>query len=141
MKRTTLFALFMTVLAAVSTAANAAEVKLIVNNSVRMQSVSKKTLSDIFLKKAAAWENGGAAVPVDNAASAVRDDFSRSVHGRPAAAVKSYWNQQVFSGRGVPPVEKASDAEVLAFVKSTPGAVGYVAANFETDGVRVVSVQ
>ena len=56
------------------------------------------------------------------------------------AAVKSYWNQQIFSGRDVPPVEKKSDAEVLTFVRSTPGAIGYVSDAAAVDGVRVVTV-
>jgi hypothetical protein len=42
------------------------------------------------------------------------------------SAVESYWQQAIFSGRSVPPLEKASDAEVLAFVRANPGAVGYV---------------
>lgn len=141
MKLRTRLALFLTLSAAVASQAAAAPIKVIVNNSVRVQSVAKKTVSDIFLKKVAAWEGGDAVVPVDNASATVRDEFCRSVHGRAAAAVKSYWNQQIFSGRGQPPLEKISDAEVLAFVKSTPGAVGYVSGDFAAEGVRVVAVQ
>ena len=68
------------------------------------------------------------------------EGFSKSIHGKTAAAVKSYWNQQIFSGREVPPVEKKSDAEVLSFVRSTPGAIGYVSDTASTDGVRVVTI-
>ena len=116
--------------------------KIIANGSIGLGALSKKAVSDAFMKKTAKWDNGTAVVPVDQVESAaVRDSFSRTVHGKPAAAVKSYWNQQVFSGRDVPPVEKKSDAEVLAFVRSTPGAIGYVSAETETPGVKVVSVQ
>lgn len=121
--------------------AQAASYKLIVNNSVSVSSLSKKAVSDLFLKKATKWESGAAVTPVDQLDSSnTREGFSKAVHGKTAAAVKSYWNQQIFSGRDVPPVEKKSDAEVLAFVRSTTGAIGYVSEAASAEGVRVVTV-
>ena len=127
--------------ALITVTAQAASYKVIVNNSVSINSLSKKAASDLFLKKTTKWEGGAAVLPVDQVDSSnTRDGFSRSIHGKPTAAVKSYWNQQIFSGREVPPVEKKSDAEVLAFVRSTPGAIGYVSDATSVDGVRVVAV-
>jgi len=127
--------------ALITGSAQAASYKIIVNNSVPVTSLSKKAASDLFLKKTAKWENGTAVMPVDQLdSSGAREGFSKAVHGKPAAAVKSYWNQQIFSGRDVPPVEKKSDAEVLTFVRSTPGAIGYVSEAASVDGVRVVTV-
>lgn len=120
--------------------ASAEEFKVIVNNSVKLDLLSKKDASAIFLKKTAKWGNGTPVVPVDQIESAVRDAFSKTVHGKATAAVKSYWNQQIFSGRDVPPLEKPSNSEVLAFVRSTPGAIGYVSADTPTDGVRTVAI-
>jgi ABC-type phosphate transport system substrate-binding protein len=121
--------------------AQAASYKLVVNNSVSLNSLSKKAASDLFLKKTTKWENGSAVMPVDQLDSSnTREGFSKAVHGKTAAAVKSYWNQQIFSGRDVPPVEKKSDAEVLSFVRSTPGAIGYVSEAASAEGVRVVTI-
>ena len=121
--------------------ASAAPFKVIVNNAVNVSSLSKKEVSDLFMKRAPKWSNGTPVVPVDQSdRSAVRDEFSKTIHGKPTAAVKSYWQQQIFSGRDVPPVEKASDAEVLAMVRSNPGAVGYVDAAADTGGVKVLTV-
>lgn len=142
MKRFIGLLLMLAVSSAWSSGAYAASFKVIVNDSVKARSLSKKTVSDYFLKKAKKWTDGTAVVPVDQIeSSAVRDQFSRAVHGKPPAAIKSYWNQQIFSGRDVPPVEKKSDAEVLAYVKANPGAIGYVADTTETDGVRVVTLE
>ena len=122
-------------------AAQAEPYKVIANNSVPVGSLSRKAASDLFLKKTIKWVGGGPAVAADQLeSSSVRQAFSKAVHGKTAAAVKSYWNQQIFSGRDVPPVEKRSDAEVLAFVRSTPGAIGYVSETAGTDGVRVLTV-
>jgi len=127
--------------ALVTGTAQAASYKIIVNNSVPVASLSKKAASDLFLKKTTKWEDGTAVMPVDQTdSSTAREGFSKAVHGKPAAAVKSYWNQQIFSGREVPPVEKKTDAEVLSFVRSTAGAIGYVSDAAAVDGVRVVTV-
>ena len=58
----------------------------------------------------------------------MRVAFSTAVIGRSVGAVEQYWQQQLFSGREVPPVTKASDDDLLALVKATPGAIGYVSA-------------
>jgi ABC-type phosphate transport system substrate-binding protein len=121
---------------------HAASFKVIVNNGTRVEAMSKKAVADLFMKRATKWQDGTPVVAVDQApTSAVREQFSRAVHGKPTAAVKSYWNQQIFSGRGVPPVEMKSDAEVIAFVRTSAGAVGYVSEAAPTDGVRVVPLQ
>jgi hypothetical protein len=73
--------------------------------------------------------------------SRVREAFSQAVHGRSAAAVRSYWLKILFSGRGVPPPERRSDREVLAYVQERPGAVGYVSETAPTDGARVLTVE
>lgn len=40
----------------------------------------------------------------------------------------AYWTVRRYIGKGVPPRELASTAEVLAHVRATPGAIGYVEA-------------
>ena len=80
-------------------------------------------------------------LPVDQEiSSAVRADFSESVHQRKVSGIKSYWQAQIFSGRGVPPLEKTGDEEVIAFVRSNPGAIGYVSFRARTDDVRSVRI-
>lgn len=56
-------------------------------------------------------------------------------------AVKRYRQQMIFGGRVVPPPEKASEDEVLAFVRGNPNASGYVLASTTLgDGVKTVNV-
>jgi len=122
--------------------AEAAQFKVIVNRSVNADSLSRQEVSDLFLKKTTKWRDGTEVAAVDQPdSSTVRDAFSKDIHGKPASAVKSYWNKQIFSGRDLPPLEKKSDAEVVAYVRSTAGAIGYVADSAATEGVRVVTVR
>lgn len=115
----------------------AAQGFVVVVNAAGPASLSKDEVSKAFLKK------GSALAAVDQGKSAkVRDAFSKDVLGRPASAVATYWQQQIFAGKDVPPPEKGSDAEVLAFVKGNPKAIGYVAAGTALgDGVKAVAVQ
>ena len=109
--------------------------QVVVNSANPVTTLGTEQLAEIFQKKSTEWPNGQAAVPVDLPADApARQAFSEAVHGRPAAAIKAYWQRLIFSGRGVPPMEKASDEEVLAYVAANPNAVGYVSSGVRLNG-------
>jgi ABC-type phosphate transport system substrate-binding protein len=116
------------VLAVTSPVAAADDFVVIVHPSVAGAQMRRSALADVFLRKALRWGGGKPAVPVDQSGtSAVRKAFSDSVLGMPAAAAVQYWQRQMFAGSALrPPAVKASDAEVIAFVSQTEGAVGYV---------------
>ncbi len=125
-----------------ATSASAQEYKVIVNSANATSDLSAAVVSKIFLKETTKFPNGSAATPVDQGkTSAVRAAFSKAVVGRPVAAVETFWQQQIFSGKEVPPATKPSDEEVVAFVKANPGAIGYVSAGASTAGVKVVDVK
>ncbi len=116
--------------------------KIIAHSDVPVSELTAAAASNIFLKKDSKFAGGPEAVPVDQPASAaIRDAFSKAVHGRSTAAVVTYWQQQVFSGKDTPPATKPSDEAVVAFVKSTPGAIGYVKDGTPADGVKVVKLK
>jgi len=116
--------------------------KVVINDANTTSSINKQGLATCFMKQANTWISGHPVVPVDQPASSeIRQVFSREIHGRNVSAVKSYWQREIFSGRGVPPAERASDQEVLAFVRANPGAVGYVSADADVGaGVRVLAI-
>jgi ABC-type phosphate transport system substrate-binding protein len=116
--------------------------QVIVNATNGVGSVERKFLSDAFLKKTTRWGNGDVIRPVDQSAiSDVRRKFSEHILNRSVTAVRSYWQQVIFSGRDVPPPELASDAEVVEYVSRHSGAVGYVSGAASTSGAKVISVR
>ena len=113
---------------------------LVVNAANPVAQVSRDEAAMLFLKQKLAWSDGQRAQPVDLAkGSAARAAFSKLVLGRTVAGVQSYWQGQVFAGGSQPPSEKATDAEVLAFVRANSNAIGYVSAGTAVgDGVKAV---
>ncbi len=115
--------------------------KVIVNSANPTTQLSRLKLGEIFLKKEKRWADGQLVFPVEpSAKSATRQRFTQEVFAKSTVAVAAYWQQMIFSGKGVPPPEKANDAEILAFVRETAGAIGYVAAGADLAGVKVVSI-
>jgi ABC-type phosphate transport system substrate-binding protein len=135
-----LFTLFL-VFAVAAGSSFAQSFKVIVNSSNPVSSLSKKEASDYFLKKKAKWPNGNPVIPVDlSSGSSVREAFSQHVHGKSTSAVRNFWQQAAFSGAGTAPSEKASDNDVIEFIKKTPGAIGYVSAGANTSNVKVLTL-
>ncbi len=115
--------------------------KVIANSATTPDSMSKRDLARIFLKKKKKWPSGQAAAPVEQRSNdALRAAFSKEVLGKSLEMVESHWQGQVFSGKGTPPKKLTSDAAVVSFVRSQPGAVGYVSANTNIDGVKVMTI-
>jgi len=114
--------------------------KIIVHETNPISSMTRAEVSRIFLKKTTKL-NGTKALPVDLVSNnPVRQSFSRYIHRRPFSAIKAYWQQQIFSGRGVPPPEKDSDRAVVFYVWGNPGAIGYVSASAKTEGVKILKI-
>jgi ABC-type phosphate transport system substrate-binding protein len=126
MRLRTLVALLVLAMAGAAPAADA--YVIVIHPSVPGASVRRSDLAAVFLRKATRWGDGSLAVPVDQSGtSTVRSAFSQAVLQMPVTAVVQYWQKQMFTGSGLrPPAVRGSDAEVIAFVAKTKGAVGYV---------------
>jgi ABC-type phosphate transport system substrate-binding protein len=110
-------------------ASAAAAFRVIVHPQVKGTQIPRAVLSAIFLKQALKWGDGSSVVPVDQSVqSAVRRAFSNDVLKEGIVEVQVYWQRKIAAGQ-VPPPVKTSDEEVLAFVASTLGAIGYVSSS------------
>lgn len=138
-KLTLLPVLALAVLSATAAAQSRPQFRVIVHPSNPVTSVDQRFLADAFLKKVTRWGHDEAIRPVDlHADSPVRRHFSDDALKRSVAAVKNYWQQLVFSGRGIPPPEMDSDEQVVKFVLRNPGAIGYVSGTANVEGAKVV---
>jgi hypothetical protein len=104
--------------------------------------LSRSFLRDAFLRKSVTWPDGETIRPADlSRPYAARARFELEIVGKTPAQLRAYWNQQVFSGKGVPPPALDSEAAVLAYVRRHRGSVAYVPATASTEGVAVVAIK
>lgn len=102
-------------------------VRVVAHPQVKGNQVPREVLAAIFLKQAVRWGDGSPVLPVDQSVqSEARKSFSRAVLRKPMIEIQVYWQQRMARGL-TPPTVKGSDKEVLAYVATTAGAIGYVA--------------
>ncbi len=116
--------------------------KVIVRSDNTITAVDRSFLRDVFLKKTTEWHDGSTIRPVDLAqSSSAREHFTQDVLKKTPSQLKNYWNQQIFSGKNVPPPEASSAADMISYVLGTPGAVGYLPAGVDPGGAKVIEVR
>jgi len=115
--------------------------RIVVHPGVQGAQIPREALSSIFLRRAQRWADGSEVAPVDQSVqSAVRRRFSKRVLDEPIISVQAFWHKQMVNGVAPPPV-KSSNQEVLSYVASTPGAIGYVSSEASVPSdVRAITV-
>ena len=114
-------------------------IKVIAHSSVQVSHVSSEELKGVFLETRTSLADGHV-VPVLLKGGVVHAAFVRQHTGKTTAALENYYRSLVFTGKGAMPKMVASDAEMVAYVKNTRGAIGYVSAESRTEGVKVLDV-
>lgn len=135
----TLFVL--AIFALTSIAALAAEVKVIANLSVQADSVTADDLKRVFLEGASTLRDGSHVGPVLAKGGAAHEAFVRDYLGSSDAELQMYYRSLVFTGKGSMPKVLGSDAEVAQYVAKTKGAIGYVSATTNVEGVKTLIVE
>ncbi len=67
-----------------------------------------------------------------------RARFYSGLIGKGVAEVNAYWSRQVFSGPSQPPAKVGTPEEVLKWVASHPGGIGFLELSKADARVRVV---
>lgn len=125
----------------VAITAFAADVKVIANTAVGAASVSADELKAVFLMTKSALSDGSYIEPVILKGGVSHDEFLRAYLGKTDAALQTYYRSLVFAGKGLMPKAVASDAEAVAYVARTKGAISYVSAGAATTGVKTLNVK
>ena len=121
--------------------ANDGAFKVIVHPDNTSDVVGREFLRAAYLKKATEW-HGHTIRPIDLSPKfKARELFTQQVIRKSPAQLRTYWNQQVFSGKGVPPPEAGSAQDVVNYVLANPGAVGYVPANTDPGRAKVIRIE
>jgi TonB family protein len=118
----------------------AREIKVIANSSVRTEEISAEDLKRVFLEETRWFGDGFHAEPVIEKDGPVHEAFLQEYIGKSSDDLQTFYRALIFTGRGFKPKELASDAEVVAYVARTKGAIGYVGYETYAGGVRTLAV-
>lgn len=110
--------------------ANAGDIVIISNPEI---SVSSDEVRDIFLGEKQ-FAGSTKLVVIDNAA--LQGNFLSQVMHMDAPKYNGIWTKKSFRDGLTPPAVKSGDAEVIEYIKRTPGSIGYVSTR--PAGVKVI---
>ena len=133
---TILFLLFS--LSTINTAM-AEDIAIIVHASNR-QPVQLDDIAKIFLGKQHQLENGnGELIPIHLPGNdPLFQAFSELVLRKSTSQLNAYWAKRIFTGKGKPPENAQSRAEVKNRVSKSPNYLGYIDASSADDSVHVI---
>jgi ABC-type phosphate transport system substrate-binding protein len=139
------FMLFITAVSFFATAGSTLaldEIVVIVSPENKIDQISMEDLKRIYLKERKDWGNGLQIAPIDLGESdPVRHRFIQVVLKRSVVNMKYYWIEQIFSGKGTPPLAFRDDKEVKAYVASNPEAIGYIRAKNLDETVKAIHIE
>lgn len=120
--------------------AHAGDLKVVANPNVSVSTVSSGDLQSIFLLDLDSLA-GSHVEPVLAKAGAAHESFLKDYLGKDDPALRAYYRGLLFSGKATMPKYFDTDADVVAYVAKTKGAVGYVNSGANTAGVKVLTVK
>jgi ABC-type phosphate transport system substrate-binding protein len=128
--------------ATTASASGTLEFLVIVHPTVQGTKISKANLSALFTGKTFRWGDKAQARPVDQSARApVRRAVTAAIIGLSMGELQLYWQKRVATDHVFPPPTKSSNEEVLGYVASHEGAIGYVGPDTPIpDNVKVLAV-
>ena len=113
---------------------------MIANPSVKTDSISTGDLRSVFLEDSDSLA-GSHVEPVLAKGGPAHEAFLKDYLGKSDPALQAFYRSLVFTGKGSMPKALASDADVVAYVARTKGAIGYVSSTASTDGVKTLEVK
>ncbi|MFM8332649.1 MAG: substrate-binding domain-containing protein [Candidatus Methylumidiphilus sp.] len=115
--------------------------EIVVNREVSTSQLSRGELQAIFTMRVRVWPDG---LPIkvfvlsDNTSE--QSEFAKKILDIFPYQLRRYWDRLVFSGTGQAPIELASPGEMYNRIATTPGAIGYLTADYIGNQVRIIKV-
>jgi hypothetical protein len=118
----------------------AVDVKVIANPSVSASDISAEDFKAVFLAINTTVA-GSQVAPVLAKAGRAHDVVLKEYLGKSDATLMTYFRGLVFTGKASMPKVCDSDAEIVAYVARTKGAVGYVGSTVAATGTKTLAIK
>jgi ABC-type phosphate transport system substrate-binding protein len=115
---------FLTLLCCLAQHAFAGNIVIIGNSNV--PKIDTATVLKIYTGKIISVSGSNLTAVNLKPGSQARNRFLQDFLSQDEEKYTAYWTVRRYIGKGAPPAELATTSEVINFVQSTPGAVGYV---------------
>ncbi len=127
-------------LAVVPAHALGSDIKVVANSSVRANEISAVELRRVFFLQTNTLKDGTYVEPVLRKSGVAHQAFLKDFLDTNDDSLQTYYRTLVFTGKGSMPKALGSDAECVAYIAKTKGAIGYVSIEAATEGVRTLEV-
>lgn len=121
-------------------AAPAGDFVVIVHPQNPQNQISAADLRQIFTGKKTSWGDGVRIELITQDDTKVHETFTRTILMKSPLQFAMYWKKLFFTGQGIPPDAVAADRDVLSFVSSRRGAIGYIAPASLDGAVKALEV-
>lgn len=116
------------------------KVVFIVNPSSKIVSIDKKMIRDIFFGKIMQWPGGKEIRFILLDDPQVHKDFLKYYIKKNPNQFRDYWKRMLYAGKGLLP-QTLKKEDVISFVASHEGAIGYVGEEPVTKNVKILKVR
>ncbi len=117
------------------------QVAIVVNKNNPVNELTQADVQAYFKAAKKHWNNGKAVkLVVFSLSSAAGKAVLDKIYGMSEQGYKKFWLQKVFKGDAKAPKQKNSVAEVVGFVASEEGALGFIPADQVSEQVKVLKI-
>lgn len=120
--------------------AQGADFLVIAHPDIRVETVPRAKIADIYQGKQRKWEGGETIHVAMLKSGPAHETFARDIVGLTPSKLKNIWMTIIFTGKGMPPKVFRFPADLVEYVADTRGAIGYIPRDAPHEAVNVLSV-
>jgi hypothetical protein len=135
------FAFLLAAVAPILLACAHAQIVIIASPNMKVESISKDDVRDVFTGASANFRSGPHVNPVLLMKCAAHDEFLATYVGMMEGQFRSNWRGLLFAGQRTLPPSLDSEAAVVDYVSHHSLAIGYIRKATPHEGVKVLAVK
>ena len=116
-----------------------AQVAVVAGAKSDVPTLTKDQVAGLYVGSSFTLPGGGSVNLLDQSESSdARKQFYGKVTDKSQSQIKATWSRLTFSGKGTPPKEMGSSADVKKAVAASPNTIGYIEKSAVDSSVKVV---
>ena len=117
-----------------------AKLMVIAHPGIMVKEISPNRLKQIYLNRSKKWQDGSRVHLTILKKQAITAFFISDYLGKSPSQFNRYWKRQLFSGKGIPPEYFDNLKDLLHYIQTTRGAVGFIDSDLPPKGVTVLKL-